>query len=177
VNGQDTNATVARVRELCRQWAQWARKRCPHGVTEFDIPVKVDDSGVGGGVVDQVRAEGYAVAGIDAGTKAVQSDDYPRRRDELWFTVAEMGRRGELDLSRLPDDIRDGLQAEAMAPKYSLDASGRRVVEPKDRTKKELGRSPDGMDAVALAFASVEGLSTHEDVPTVGMRMRHRLVH
>jgi hypothetical protein len=171
-NGQDTNATVARVRELCREWAQWAGQRCPFRVSEFDIPVKVDDSGVGGGVVDRLRVEGYAVAGIDAGTKAVQSDDYPRRRDELWFTVAEMARRGELDLSRLADNVRDRLQAEAMAPKYSLDASGRRLVEPKDKTKKELGRSPDGMDAVGLCFAHVEGLIADDDFPSVGMRMR-----
>jgi hypothetical protein len=29
----------------------------------------------------------------------------------------------------------------------------RRVVEPKDETKKKLGRSPDGMDALNLAYS------------------------
>jgi hypothetical protein len=171
-NGQDTNATVGRVKQLCRQYAAWANDRRPDRVTEYQIPVKVDDSGLGGGVVDRLREDGYAVAGIDAGTAALASNDYPRRRDELWFTVAEMARAGELDLSRLGEDTRDELGTEALAPKYKLDSKGRRQVEPKDETKKVLGRSPDGMDAVGLAFAHADGLGPDDDVPEVGMRRR-----
>lgn len=171
-NGQDTNATVGRVKQLCREYAKWSNDRRPDRITERDIPVKVDDSGVGGGVVDRLREDGYAVCGIDAGTGAIASDDYPRRRDELWFTVAEMARKGELDLSRLHPETLDALATEALAPKYKLDSKGRRVVEPKDETKKELGRSPDGMDAVGLAYAHAEGLGVDDDLPEVVMRMR-----
>src|SRR4029079_13578991 len=121
----------------------------------------------GGGVVDRLREDGYAVAGIDAGTAALASNDYPRRRDELCFAVAEMARAGELDLSRLGEDTRDELGTEALAPQYKLDSKGRRQVEPKDKTKKALGRSPDGMDAVGLAFAHADGLGPDDDVPEV----------
>jgi hypothetical protein len=38
---------------------------------------------------------------------------------------------------------------------YWIDVRGRRVVEPKDETKKRLGRSPDSADAALLAFANV----------------------
>src|SRR5262249_1578506 len=86
-NGQDLNATIAIIRELCRECSIAANDRRPDRVTEFSIPIKVDDAGLGGGVVDVLRAEGYAVVGINAGSRAVQSSDYPRRRDELWFTV------------------------------------------------------------------------------------------
>jgi hypothetical protein len=171
-NGQDSSATVGRVKQLCREWAKWANDRRPDRVTEYDIPVKVDDSGVGGGVVDRLREDGYAVEGIDAGTGAIACDDYPRRRDELWFTVAEMARRGELDLSRLNEEALDQLGTEALAPRYKLDSKGRRVVEPKDETKKELGHSPDGMDAVGLAYAHAQGLGVDDDVPEVVMRRR-----
>ena len=40
-----------------------------------------------------------------------------------------------------------------MAPQWKLDSHSRRVVEPKSDTKKRLGRSPDDMDALNLAFA------------------------
>jgi hypothetical protein len=58
-----------------------------------------------------------------------------------------------------------------MAPKYALDAQGRRCVEPKDKTKAELGRSPDGLDAMNLAYAVEDGLGLDEE-PRVGMRRR-----
>src|SRR5262249_28721074 len=104
--------------------------------------------------------EGYAVVGINARSRAIQSSDCPRRRDELWFTVAEMARRGELDLSRLSDEVRDKLQAEAMAPKYALDAQGRRCGEPKGKTKPELGcRRWDGWRQPRLRCSHLLGIN------------------
>ena len=40
-----------------------------------------------------------------------------------------------------------------MAPRWRPDSRGRRVVEPKDATKKRIKRSPDDADAVNLAYA------------------------
>jgi len=40
-----------------------------------------------------------------------------------------------------------------MAPVYKVDSQGRRVVEPMADTKRRLGRSPDDMNALNLAFA------------------------
>lgn len=92
----------------------------------------------------------------------------------MWFTVAEMARKGELDLSRLDEETLEKIGTEALAPKYKVDSKGRRVVEPKDETKKELGRSTDSMDALNLAYAAVDGLVADDDEPFVGMRMRGR---
>ena len=44
------------------------------------------------------------------------------------------------------------MKLQALAPKWKLDSAGRRVVEPKDVTKEKIGRSPDDMDAVNLAY-------------------------
>jgi hypothetical protein len=167
-NGQDTVATERRLRDLAKEYALWANDRRPDWVDEFAIPIKIDDSGVGGGVTDTLRADGYNVAGINAGTKATATEDYPLRRDELWFEVAERARRGELDLSRLPEEVRDRLQTQAMAPKYKLDGGGRRKVDPKDVTKLETGGSPDDMDAVNLAYCFADGTEPGE-APSVGM--------
>jgi hypothetical protein len=41
---------------------------------------------------------------------------------------------------------------QAMAPSWKLDNAGRRVVEPKAKTKQKIGRSPDDMDGLHLAY-------------------------
>jgi hypothetical protein len=68
------------------------------------------------------------------------------------FVTAEQARRGELNLSRVDADSRDALRRQAMAPTWKLDADGCRVVEPKVKFKERVGRSPDGMDAMNLAY-------------------------
>jgi hypothetical protein len=40
-----------------------------------------------------------------------------------------------------------------MAPTWKLDSDGRRVVEPKDKTKERIKRSPDDVDGMNLAYA------------------------
>jgi len=50
-----------------------------------------------------------------------------------------------------------------MAPTWEL-VGGKRKVAPKDQMKDSLGRSPDSMDALNLAYASEEG---GFDVPEV----------
>lgn len=110
------------------------------------VMVVVDDVGVGGGVTDRLRELGYRVVAFNGGGRARQRDDYPNRRSEAWFTLAE--RLPELDL---PAD--EQLIADLVAPRYSIDSRGRRVVEPKELTKRRLGRSPDRGDAVVMAFA------------------------
>ncbi|MFK5283148.1 hypothetical protein ACI3PL_26615, partial [Lacticaseibacillus paracasei] len=55
-------------------------------------------------------------------------------------------------LAKLDTATRQELKRQAMTPAYKLDSAGRRVVESKSDTKKKLGRSPDGMDALNLAY-------------------------
>ena len=114
---------------------------------------KIDDDGVGGGVVDQ--ADGYTFVGVSASASAIEAEKYPNRRSELWFSVAERADDGTLDLSRLPAETLRELRRQAMGPRWSLDSRGRRVVEDKRLTKKRIKRSPDGMDGLNLAYAPV----------------------
>lgn len=144
-NGWDTAQTAGRLKELAREYGQ----RC--GVEGQRIAVKVDDDGVGGGVVDQ-RGD-YTFVPVNAATQAQQAEDYPNRRSELWFVVAERAMRGQLDLSRLSQQVRNELRRQCMAPRWKLDSQGRRVVESKADTKKRIKRSPDDADAMNLAYA------------------------
>ena len=117
-----------------------------------DIPVAVDDDGVGGGVTDLLLEQGVRAYGISAATEAFWANSFPNRRSELWFTGREYGRKGMLDLSELDNDTYTDLKADLLAPVYSFDSKGRRVVEPKQMMKKRLGRSPDFADGFNLCM-------------------------
>lgn len=143
-NGWSTDQTAGRLKQLCGLHKQ-------PGEDPKRIAVKVDDDGVGGGVTDQ-RGE-YNFLAVSGASKALQEEDYPNRRSELWFTVAGRADKGDLDLSRLAPASLSLLRRQAMAPRWKVDSAGRRVVEAKDETKKRIGRSPDDMDALNLSFA------------------------
>lgn len=152
-NGWSTAQTAGRLKQLARQYA---------AVCSEDpsvIPIKVDDDGVGGGVVDQ--AGDYNFIPINAGSSASRPADYPNRRSELWFQTASKAAAGLLSLARLPADVRQRLRQQAMAPTWKLDSAGRRVVEPKADTKKRLKRSPDDVDAMNLAWLSLDFKPSH----------------
>jgi hypothetical protein len=95
---------------------------------------------------------GLAVVPIGAGTVAMEPGKYPNRRSELWFRTAERARGGGLDLHRLPRDVRERLKVQLMAPVWTPDTKGRRVVEKKEKTKEKIHRSPDDADAMNLAY-------------------------
>lgn len=159
-NGWSTSQTAGRMKELSREYGA----RC--GIDGRRMQWKVDDDGVGGGVVDQ--ADGYWFEPVGAGARAVEAEDYPNRRSELWFVTADLARHRRISFARLaPADQRE-LRRQAMAPTWKVDNQGRRVVEPKEQTKKRLGRSPDDMDAVNLAYAFVPpAAAAAADTPSI----------
>lgn len=145
--GKPTTETAGRVAAIAR--------RLYHELHE-PVTVVVDDVGVGGGVTDQLRAvfaetlHHAHVAAFNGGEQPYRAEDYPNRRSETWFALADW--LPDLDLD--PADRK--LLADVVAPRYGFDLRGRRVVEPKDVTKKRLGRSPDRGDCLVMAF-SVRG--------------------
>lgn len=143
--GNPTTTTTGHLIRLARE----VRQDKPHA----KVRIVVDGPGVGGGVVDQVREKlaqqrisGVSVVDFNGANTAIEEDEYPNARSESWFAVSE-----QIDELDLDDD--EQLAADLLAPKYKVDSSGRRVVEPKEKTKKRLGRSPDRADSVLLCFA------------------------
>jgi hypothetical protein len=150
-NGWSTVQTADRLTQVATEWGQ----RC--GVDAKQIPIVVDVIGVGGGVVDILAKGGWRVVGVNVALAAPDEGEYPNLRSALWFGLAEEAGRGNVSFARLPAAVRTVLRLELTAPVYTVDARGRRCVEPKDRTKARLKRSPDSADAVLLAFAAVRG--------------------
>ncbi len=162
-NGLRGNEVIGAVIQSCRflaYWfnsAEWNQQPFRRGdfrpIDEFQIPIKIDSTGMGGTLGDMLRSMGYRAVDIDASTLPNDPKNYPRRRHELWFSVVMMARMNLLDLSRLDEEDLEQLRIQAMAPTYELDHLARRKVCDKKITKKLIGRSPDGMDALNLAYA------------------------
>lgn len=153
-NGWGTMQIASWLKEVAERWAAEATSRRPKESKPIEwtqIPIKIDDDGVGGGVVDVLQSWGAFVVPVGAGTRSI-SGRYPNRRSELWFQVADRATGGHVALGKLPSATLGRMRAQALAVQYQVAASGQRVCEPKEITKEKIGRSPDDMDAMNLAY-------------------------
>lgn len=126
--------------------------------------VKVDVIGVGWGVVGSLRRRATKgehsaqIIAVNVGEASTKPERYLRLRSQIWWEVGRgLSEDHAWDLSELDEADRDRLITQLTAPKYSLDASRRIVVEKKEETKKRIGRSPDNADALLLAFYGGSG--------------------
>lgn len=110
-----------------------------------NVLIKIDDTGVGGGVTDEMIARGYNVIPINFGAKASNSDKYPNLISEAWFYLQSI-----IDQISITND--KDLLVELSNREWKMDSKGRRGVESKDDYKKRGFRSPDLADATILCF-------------------------
>jgi len=110
-----------------------------------NVLIKIDDTGVGGGVTDEMITRGYNVIPINFGAKASNSDKYPNLISEAWFYLQSI-----IDQISIAND--KDLLVELSNREWKMDSKGRRGVESKDDYKKRGFRSPDLADATILCF-------------------------
>lgn len=110
--------------------------------------INVDCTGVGSGVADRLIELGYPVLRVHFGERAVEEEQYMRRRDEMWDGMKKWL---EDVPCQIPDD--DVLQTDLTSVQYTYDSSRRLVLESKEKMRKEGLKSPDSGDALALTFA------------------------
>lgn len=126
------------------------------------VRIKVDDSGVGGGVTDelneQVREQNlpYEIIPVNNGSSSTD-EHYDNKGTDTWATVREAleenfskKMRGEQPDIELPDD--DKLISQLTTRKYRMTPKGKIALERKEDMKKRGLNSPDRADAVVLAF-------------------------
>lgn len=138
INGLDTMAVAGRVMRLL----------------EDDKTIRmafIDIGGLGAGVYDRLVELGYGerVTAVNFGSKASDERKYYNKRSEMWGEMAEW--LADMITPSIPDD--DGLHADLTAPGYRHSSNGQIKLDPKEAIKKELGKSPDAGDALALTFA------------------------
>ncbi len=138
LNNQDGGQVADRVCEIVDTWRR----------TDEIALVKCDGINAGAAVFDalQVRAAAHhiEVIAVNSAEQSNRVEEFPNLRSQLWFDLRDWLRAG----GTVPPN--EELSTELAAPTYAIDAKGRTVVEPKDRFKKRLRRSPDHADALAL---------------------------
>ena len=114
----------------------------------------VDEDGIGGAVVDQIRARGYdkkfgktILYGFRGGMVANDERNYMNRRAEVW-DAARKWLANDADIDDDPE-----LEAELTGPEYGIDPKGRFALEKKDDMAARGLESPDMGDALAMSFA------------------------
>lgn len=145
--GKDTMQTAWMVKD---EWDATPRQMRPSEIL-------VDVIGIGAGVVDRLYELGLPARGINVAERAPVGDEHLRMRDWLWW----QGRKWFEKMDCVILDDAD-LIAELSATTYTLSASGKIVVSPKDEMKKTLGKSPDLADAFLLTLAAGEGVPFEE---------------
>lgn len=122
------------------------------------VQINVDDTGVGGGVTDEMIKRGYYVVAINFGAKANDNKKYPNWISEAWFYMSTI--MNQIELIK-----HDELLMELSTRQWKQDISGRRKVESKNEYKKRGFRSPDIADAVIICYAmNADGAVDVDDI-------------
>lgn len=115
--------------------------------------VFVDESGVGGGVVDRLRELESPVIGVQVGGKPSQPARFADLRAELFWEL-----RGLLDGGRLALPPDPELTSQLLALRYTVSSSGRVALQSKAELRRRGMPSPDKADALALAMMAPPSL-------------------
>jgi len=137
--GLDTMETAGRVRTVLADFPDLAA-------------IKVDVIGLGAGVADRLREQGYPVVDVNVATASSDPTAWPNLRHELWWGLRGLFRDGAIAGNGRLDERTIGQLADV---RYRYDSRHTRpVIESKDDARKRRQRSPDRAEAVMLAFTS-----------------------
>lgn len=127
---------------------------------QYNIPrsrVVVDEDGVGGGVVDILKCNGFVNNARPmeerVPLRGMDTPNYNNLKSQCYFRLADRINRRAVKI--LPDIMTteevESLTAELEQVKQKdMDKDGKRQVVPKDAVKEILGRSPDGSDTLMM---------------------------
>lgn len=128
-----------------KEYFSWCKR------TEKRIPVRIDDTGVGGGVTDRLKEivaeHDYPIDVIPINFAAKGNADYAGIVSLMYGHF----RDNCLDYVQLPED--EDLIAQLSVRKYSITSDGRIQIESKKAMKDRGLKSPDRAEAVVMAFA------------------------
>ncbi|MDE2098870.1 MAG: hypothetical protein KGL39_16575 [Patescibacteria group bacterium] len=110
--------------------------------------INVDVVGIGAGVADKVREEGFDVVDINGGFASDEPDRYHNYRAHMFWRLRELFRSGEIAIP--PDD--EELSSQLMSIRYRFSQKGLIQIESKEDIKKRGLPSPDRADALAYTF-------------------------
>jgi phage terminase large subunit len=114
---------------------------------KYSIPVSdiiVDEDGIGGGVVDNLKCQGFLNNGKPTNL------NYQNLKAECGYKLAELA--GKIWIKKvLPEKEREAITLElGMLRMYDADKDGKLRLMPKEKIKEYIGRSPDWLDCFIM---------------------------
>ncbi|HDR5272143.1 TPA: terminase B, partial [Bacillus thuringiensis] len=153
---QDTMETAGHVLKLAKEYmAKYKQLK--------RVDIKVDDSGVGGGVTDRlkevIKSERlpFKVYPVVNNGKPLDDEHYDNAGAEGWAVVRDLLEenmkafiQGEEPTMEIPNDEK--MISQFSSRKYRITSRGKIALERKEEMKKRGLQSPDRADAIVLAF-------------------------
>lgn len=128
------------------------------------VQITVDDTGVGGGVTDNLRAQMMPVIGVNFNQKAQNRRFFRNARCEMMYNLREVIRAGDI---ALPPD--DELINQLASIKYSMDQKTNFIeIESKDEMRARGLKSPDCAWAVVLAVWGAKRMKLSASIRPMG---------
>lgn len=133
----------------------------------------VDVVGLGAGVFDRLREQGYPAVGFSGAERAFRPDKFKNRRAEIYWTFRNDLEIGNIDLD--PDD--EELHSQLQNIKWWVDSGGRIQIESKDDMRERGVKSPDRADACVystvhsapMVYQPIQGGTIASDLLTMEM--------
>lgn len=152
------NEVVEYVKEICELAVKYLDEFDAEDFDPKEIPIKIDDTGLGGGVTDYLEDNGYNAIPVNNGERAMEPDRYPNAISEMWHTFEKI-------INTVDIPSHDTLKKELTSRLGRFDTKGRRAVESKDDYKKRGNPSPDHADALLLCFYEKQNGSDNVSTP------------
>lgn len=156
--GLDTVQLTGRVIECVNEFASLGVKVAA---------IFVDGTGLGAGVVDQLRHLGYPVHEVQSSASAMDKKLYARKKDELWGNMRDhlktrlvlprvngmLGHNGGPPLTQWDSAEEGDFRTQLTSREYDYTLRGQILLETKSDMKARGISSPDLADALALTYA------------------------
>ena len=120
----------------------------------------VDVAGIGAGVVDRLKEEGFQIIPFNSSERSDLVDmhgelRFINARAAAWWNLRDMLLpESGFEVALPPDELLIG---DLTAPKWKMSSGGKVQVESKEDIRKRIGRSTDDGDAVVMAFYTEVG--------------------
>ena len=106
----------------------------------------VDEDGVGGGVKDYLRCQGFS-----NNARALKGENYQNLKTQCYYKLADQINKGQIGVSCSDVNVKNYITEELEQVRTKdADKDNKLQIIPKDTVKAILGRSPDYADALAM---------------------------
>ena len=114
--------------------------------------IAVDAIGIGAGVTDRLKEEGFPAIGVNVSGGSMRADgmEFANRRAYYYWFLREIIRSGRLGGYLSPETISQLTQIH-----YGYKSNGEIFIESKDDMTKRGMKSPDHADGLMLCFAPI----------------------